>query len=77
MLLGIDVGGTFTDAVVVDGGRVVAQAKAPTTAGDLLEGILAALDGVLVGLDTAALERVAGQPRLSRDLTEVTAQGLK
>lgn len=59
MLLGIDVGGTFTDAVVVDGGRVAAQAKAPTTTDDLLTGILAALDGVLAGLDAAVLERVA------------------
>jgi N-methylhydantoinase A/oxoprolinase/acetone carboxylase beta subunit len=59
MLLGIDVGGTFTDAVVVDGGRVVAQAKAPTTTDDLLAGILAALDGAAADLDVAALERVA------------------
>lgn len=59
MLLGIDVGGTYTDAVVVDGGQVLAQAKAPTTADDLLEGILAAIDKVLAGLDVAALKRVA------------------
>lgn len=59
MLLGIDVGGTFTDAVVTAGGEVVAQAKAPTTHGDLLRGILAALDGVLAGTDAARLRRVA------------------
>lgn len=59
MLLGIDVGGTFTDAVVVKAGEVLAQAKAPTTHGDLLAGILAALDRVLAGVDPAGLRRVA------------------
>ncbi|MDR3560682.1 MAG: hydantoinase/oxoprolinase family protein [Negativicutes bacterium] len=59
MLLGIDVGGTFTDAVVVAGGEVLAQAKAPTTHDDLLVGILAVMDQVLAGLDVARLERVA------------------
>ena len=40
MLLGIDVGGTFTDAVLVDNGAVYAQAKRPTTHGEVLRGIL-------------------------------------
>jgi N-methylhydantoinase A len=48
MLLGVDVGGTFTDAVVAAGGRLV-TAKAPTTPEDQSEGVLAAV--------TAALER--------------------
>ena len=30
MLLGLDVGGTFTDAVIIDGHRVVATAKRRT-----------------------------------------------
>lgn len=59
MLLGIDVGGTYTDAVVVAGGGVLAQAKAPTTHDDLLHGILNALDRVLDGVDAAGLRRVA------------------
>src|SRR3954454_20537421 len=44
-LLGVDVGGTFTDAVLVAGGRVV-TAKAPTTPADQSEGVLAAIDAV-------------------------------
>ena len=40
--IGIDVGGTNTDAVLLDGGRVVHAVKAPTTA-DVTGGILAAL----------------------------------
>lgn len=47
MLLGIDVGGTFTDAVVLDGENVLAQAKRMTTHDDVLLGVLAALDAVL------------------------------
>jgi N-methylhydantoinase A len=42
MLLGVDVGGTFTDAVLVhDGG--IATAKAPSTPADQSEGVLAAI----------------------------------
>jgi N-methylhydantoinase A/oxoprolinase/acetone carboxylase beta subunit len=59
MLLGIDVGGTFTDAVVVTGGKVLAQAKTPTTHDDLLHGILAVLDRVLDRVEAAKLRRVA------------------
>src|SRR3954451_13552478 len=46
MLLGVDVGGTFTDAVVAAGGRLV-TAKAPTTPEDQSEGVLAAVAAVL------------------------------
>ncbi|MCW3011125.1 MAG: hypothetical protein JWO90_1529, partial [Solirubrobacterales bacterium] len=46
MLLGVDVGGTFTDAVLVDGVRVT-TAKAPTTPGDQSTGVLAAVAAVL------------------------------
>lgn len=58
MLLGIDVGGTFTDAVVLDGSTVVAQAKVPTTHSNVLDGILQALDKVLQQNTAANLERV-------------------
>jgi N-methylhydantoinase A len=46
MLLGVDVGGTFTDAVLAVGGRLV-TAKAPTTPDDQSEGVLAAVQAVL------------------------------
>ena len=58
MLLGIDVGGTFTDAVIINGGQVTAQAKVPTDHGDVLNGILAALDKVLWPGAAQELERV-------------------
>src|SRR4051794_37318128 len=46
MLLGVDVGGTFTDAVVAAGGRLV-TAKAPTTPDDQSQGVLAAVSSAL------------------------------
>ncbi len=44
--IGIDVGGTNTDAVVMDGGRVVSSVKAPTSP-DVMTGVSAALAGTL------------------------------
>jgi N-methylhydantoinase A len=46
MLLGVDVGGTFTDAVLVDG-ETVHTAKLPTTPADQSEGVIAAVEEVL------------------------------
>jgi N-methylhydantoinase A/oxoprolinase/acetone carboxylase beta subunit len=46
MLLGVDVGGTFTDAVLVAGQRLH-TAKAPTTPQDQSEGVMAAVRAAL------------------------------
>jgi N-methylhydantoinase A len=46
MLLGVDVGGTFTDAVLLDGGEVH-TAKVPTTPGAESDGVMSAIDAVL------------------------------
>jgi len=46
MLVGIDVGGTFTDAVLAFDGMVI-TAKAPTTPRDQSEGVIAAVQAVL------------------------------
>jgi N-methylhydantoinase A len=63
MLLGVDVGGTFTDAVLYDG-RAVHTAKAPTTPDDQSRGVLAAVE--------AALERAGAEP----GSVEVFAHGM-
>lgn len=49
LLLGIDTGGTFTDAALIDAatGGVVAAAKSPTTHHDLVIGVAGAIDAVL------------------------------
>ncbi|WP_086682894.1 hydantoinase/oxoprolinase N-terminal domain-containing protein, partial [Amycolatopsis pretoriensis] len=45
MRIGIDVGGTNTDAVLLDGRQVLASVKTSTTA-DVTSGIVAAIDGL-------------------------------
>ncbi|MDG2025772.1 MAG: hydantoinase/oxoprolinase family protein [Acidimicrobiales bacterium] len=58
VFVGVDTGGTYTDAVVYDdaAGAVIAKAKAPTTPDDLAIGIGSALDRVL---QTAAVDGAA------------------
>src|ERR1700752_5335838 len=63
MLLGVDVGGTFTDAVLFDG-RALHTAKAPSTSDDQSRGVIAAVD--------AALERAGTE----RDRIESFAHGM-
>ena len=46
MLLGVDVGGTFTDAALLDGERLH-TAKVPSTPDDQSRGVIAAIDQVL------------------------------
>ena len=58
MLLGVDVGGTFTDAVLVDNGMIINQAKVKTTHEEVLRGMLQALDIVLAGNEPDAISRV-------------------
>src|SRR3712207_789311 len=53
MLLGVDVGGTFTDAALVADGRLV-TAKAPSTPSDQSEGVIAAVEAALDRAGAAA-----------------------
>jgi N-methylhydantoinase A len=57
MLLGVDVGGTFTDAVLLDG-RAVHTAKVPTTPRQESEGVMRAVAAVLerAGAEAAEVE---------------------
>src|ERR1700729_1844579 len=67
MLLGVDVGGTFTDAVLAFDGRLL-TAKAPTTPDDQSEGVIAAVHAVLDLADVAP-DRVSA---LSHGMTVAT-----
>jgi len=57
MLLGVDVGGTFTDAVLLDGGAVH-TAKVPTTPREESQGVMQAVESVLerAGADAGEVE---------------------
>jgi len=72
VLIGIDVGGTFTDAAAVRAGRVVATAKVPTEPDDLARSLLGALDGVLTGVPPDEIARVSLSTTL---ITNLLAQG--
>jgi N-methylhydantoinase A len=60
MLLGVDVGGTFTDAVLFDG-ETVHTAKLPTTPDDQSVAVIATIEAVLrrAGAEPAAVESFA------------------
>lgn len=57
MLIGIDVGGTYTDAALIRDRQVVRAAKIPTRS-ELLSSLLEALDQIMEGVDPAAIQRV-------------------
>lgn len=61
VFLGVDTGGTYTDAVLLDeaSDRVIAQAKALTTRPDLAPGIGAAIDAVLAKAGGAQVAMVS------------------
>lgn len=72
MLIGIDVGGTTTDAVIVDGSKVVKTAYVPTDHDNLLKCLLGALDELVQGIDTGKIERVVLSTTL---ITNMIAEG--
>jgi len=72
MLIGIDVGGTTTDAVLVDGNRVTKTAYVPTDHDNLLKCLLCALDELVKGVDTSKIERVVLSTTL---ITNMIAEG--
>ena len=53
MILGVDVGGTFTDAALIAGDRLV-TGKAPTTPRDQSEGVMAAVEEALGEAEASA-----------------------
>jgi hypothetical protein len=65
MRIGIDIGGTHTDGVLIDGTRLVAAAKAPTNHANLLESITGVLHSILDNQDPT----LVGTINLSTTLT--------
>ncbi len=76
-LLGIDTGGTFTDAAILDEATetVVAKAKAPTTHGDLLIGVREAMAAATAQIDVADVALVSVSTTLATNaLVEGTGE---
>ena len=65
MILGIDVGGTHTDAVLLKGRRLHKKTKTRTQPGHLVSSFLDAADRLLAGEDLDAIERVTVSTTLS------------
>ena len=58
MILGLDVGGTHTDVVLLDKKGLQKEVKVPTDASDLFNSVLAGLTAITEGIDPAAIERI-------------------
>lgn len=58
MLIGIDVGGTFTDGVLFDGRAIIAAVKKPTDNQDLKSTLLQVLDSLLTHTHAESIRRI-------------------
>ena len=72
MLIGIDVGGTTTDAVLIRNGKVCSTAKVSTEPGNLLNSLIEALDAISRDVDPKQLERVVFSTTV---ITNLIAEG--
>ena len=68
MYIGIDVGGTYTDAVLISKGTVLKKKKFPTIHGVLVESMLGALDELISGLEPEQIDRVVFSTTLITNL---------
>jgi len=58
MIIGLDVGGTHTDVVLLDNAGLLREVKVSTDASDLFSSVLKGLDAVTEGVDTGAIRRI-------------------
>lgn len=72
MLIGIDVGGTTTDAVLIDEGKAINTSKVPTDHDHLLECLMTALDEIIRDVSPEKIERVVLSTTL---ITNLIAEG--
>src|ERR1035437_9145956 len=72
MLIGIDVGGTTTDAVLIQNGEVCSTAKVSTKPEKILNSLLEALDAISRDISPKQLERVVFSTTV---ITNLIAEG--
>lgn len=58
MIIGLDVGGTHTDVVLLDHEGLKKEIKVPTDTSDLFHSVLAGLDAITQGVDPAHISRI-------------------
>ncbi len=58
MIIGLDVGGTHTDVVLISSGGLLNQIKVPTNSDDLYNSVLDGLNKILKNVDVNAIERI-------------------
>lgn len=56
--IGVDVGGTNTDAVLIEGEKLISQVKTTTTS-DITTGIVSAISQLVEGVDSEKISRIA------------------
>ncbi|HOV86482.1 MAG TPA: hydantoinase/oxoprolinase family protein [Syntrophobacteraceae bacterium] len=72
MIIGLDVGGTHTDVVLLGKDRILQQAKVPTRPSSLLESVWSGIEEVTRGIAPEAIERVVLSTTLT---TNAIAEG--
>jgi N-methylhydantoinase A/oxoprolinase/acetone carboxylase beta subunit len=58
MIIGLDVGGTHTDVVLLNASGLVRDVKVPTDSANLFESVLTGLDKITEGIDPKKIKRV-------------------
>jgi N-methylhydantoinase A len=58
MIIGLDVGGTHTDVVLVDRDGLQKEIKVATDPSDLFQSVLSGLDAVTAGIDSSDIKRI-------------------
>jgi len=58
MILGLDIGGTHTDAVLLNEDGLLREIKVPTDPADLFHSVLAGLSAITADIDLAAITRI-------------------
>ena len=68
MIIGLDVGGTHTDAILLDKSGLIRKVKVPTDPQNLFETILQALEATISGIDPKAISRAVLSTTLATNL---------
>jgi N-methylhydantoinase A/oxoprolinase/acetone carboxylase beta subunit len=58
MIIGLDVGGTHTDVVLLNASGLVREVKVPTDSANLFESVLSGLEAITDGIDPEKIKRV-------------------